>query len=46
MKFLNKKADLGDIGEWIIPALVAFVLGFLLAWLMSQGIIPNIFGLF
>ncbi|MFP4401059.1 MAG: hypothetical protein ACLFPQ_04220 [Candidatus Woesearchaeota archaeon] len=47
MNFLkSKKADLGDIGEWIIPALIAFVLGAVAMYLMYKGIIPDFLGLF
>ena len=47
MKLLkSKKADLGDIGEWIVPALIAFVLGALLMYLMYKGILPDLLGLF
>lgn len=44
--FFSKKADLGDIGEWFFPALIAFALGFLTAYLMVKGIVPDFLGLF
>jgi len=47
MKLLNsKKADLGDIGDWILPAIIAFALGFAAAYLMAKGTIPDFLGLF
>jgi hypothetical protein len=42
----SKKADLGDIGEWILPAIIAFLLGAAAMYLMYIGIIPDFLGLF
>ena len=42
----SKKAFLDGIGEWFLPALIAFALGFGVAYLMYSGVIPDIMGLF
>ena len=42
----SRKAGLGDIGEWFVPALIALVIGFIVAVLMSRGIIPDFLNLF
>ncbi len=42
----EKKAFLHSIGEWFIPALIAFALGFGVAYLMFMGVIPDPVGLF
>ena len=42
----SKKALLDNIGEWFLPALVAFALGFGVAYLMYSGIVPDVLGLF
>ena len=46
MLIKSKKGFLDSIGEWFVPALIAFVLGFVVAYLMFQGIIPDVIGLF
>ncbi len=42
----SKKAFLDHIGDWFFPALIALALGFAVAYMMSQGIVPDPLGLF
>lgn len=42
----SKKAFLDSVGEWFFPALIAFALGFGVAYLMYTGTIPDPIGLF
>ena len=44
MKLIKSKK--GDLDEWILPALIAFVLGAVAMYLMYKGIIPDPLNLF